>query len=321
MGEIVDPAAAGERLRRWLAASGESAARITPLAGDVSARRYFRVRLADGTSRVAAVYPPELAAAQRRFRRAAALLERAGVRVPRIERDDPAAGLALLEDLGERTLYERDDLDAEARERWLGAALAVARRIAALPAGEVAALGSPPLDRALLWRELEATIALYLAPRGLAPPAFVAALERLCERLAAEPAVPCHRDFMVRNLVPLANGEVGVLDFQDLRLGPPAYDLASLLNDSWFAARAVEERLLAPGAAGTPGGRPGYRRAVVQRALKAVGTFTAFAARGEERHLPLVAPSLARAARHLAELPETAAAFAALRTRFAAPEA
>jgi len=314
-------ASAEERVRRWLdAASGPETAAIVPLAGDVSARRYFRVHRVDGSRRIVAVYPRELAAAQVRFGAAAVLLAGAGVRVPRIDRDDVEAGLALLEDLGEQTLYERADLDAPARERYLRAALGVGRRIAALPVPEVAALGSPPLDRSLLRRELETTLGLVLAPRGLATPAFVAALDLLCERLAADPPVPCHRDFMVRNLVPVGDDGIGVLDFQDLRLGPPAYDLASLLNDSWFAPPDLEKRLVAECCPG-PAAAFGYRRAVVQRALKAVGTFTAFAARGQDRHLPLVAPTLARAARHLPELPETAAAFAGLAARFAAPGA
>jgi aminoglycoside/choline kinase family phosphotransferase len=312
-----DDASTQERLREWLGAvGGPAAVAIVPLAGDVSARRYFRVLRADGSTRIAARYPRQLAAAQERFRRAADLLGAAGVRVPRIERDDPAAGLALLEDLGERTLYERSDLDAESRARYWRAAIAVSRRIGRLSPAAVVALGSPPLDRGLLQRELRATVDLYLAPRRLATPALLTGLELLCERLAAETPVPCHRDFMVRNLVPLGADRVGVLDFQDLRLGPPAYDLASLLNDSWFAPPELEAELVGEYLP-DPAAREGYRRAVAQRALKAVGTFTAFAARGQDRHLPLVAPTLARAARQLSELPETAAAFAELRDRFA----
>ena len=49
-----------------------------------------------------------------------------------------------------------------------------------------------------------------------------------------------------------------------------------------------------------------YRRAVVQRSLKAVGTYLAFARGGKRRHLPLVAPTLERALRFFPELPETA---------------
>jgi hypothetical protein len=122
---------------------------------------------------------------------------------------------------------------------------------------------------------------------------------------------------MARNLVPLADRTVGVLDFQDLRLGPPAYDLASLLNDTLFADAALEARLVAE-RLGAPGGDEAYARAVAQRGLKAVGTYLRFAADGKRRHLALVEPTLARALSALARLPEAAAAIAPLRERIAA---
>jgi aminoglycoside/choline kinase family phosphotransferase len=105
--------------------------------------------------------------------------------------------------------------------------------------------------------------------------------------------------------VPLAGDEVGVLDHQDLRQGPPFYDLASLLNDSLYPPPQVEEEIIAPYVRG-PEDRLRYRRAAAQRALKIAGTFEAFRRRGHDRHVALIAPSLAAAGRHLAALPETA---------------
>jgi aminoglycoside/choline kinase family phosphotransferase len=129
--------------------------------------------------------------------------------------------------------------------------------------------------------------------------------------LGDDPLRPCHRDFMARNLMPLGGGRIAVIDFQDLRLGPPAYDTASLLNDSLFPAPAEEERFLAAALADGVS-RDAYSRAVVQRTLKAAGTFARFAASGKTRHLPLIAPTLARAVPHLTRLPETAAPFLAV---------
>jgi aminoglycoside/choline kinase family phosphotransferase len=54
----------------------------------------------------------------------------------------------------------------------------------------------------------------------------------LCEALAAEPLVFTHRDYHCRNLMYVENGLV-LLDFQDARMGPCQYDLASLLRDSY----------------------------------------------------------------------------------------
>jgi aminoglycoside/choline kinase family phosphotransferase len=108
---------------------------------------------------------------------------------------------------------------------------------------------------------------------------------------------------MVRNLMPLdGEGGIVVLDHQDLRLGPPAYDLASLLNDTLFPPPEIEEELLAA----APGGadRVSYHRAAAQRTLKAIGTYTKFSLRGAHRHLPLIPPTLARGLHHLSRIPE-----------------
>src|SRR5207302_2173835 len=50
--------------------------------------------------------------------------------------------------------------------------------------------------------------------------------------LAAEPRVLCHRDYHSRNLM-LHDGSLYIIDFQDARMGPDTYDLASLLRDSY----------------------------------------------------------------------------------------
>jgi hypothetical protein len=47
-----------------------------------------------------------------------------------------------------------------------------------------------------------------------------------------------------------------------------------------------------------------YRRCVVQRTLKAAGTFAAFSRHGFDRHIALIAPTLSRAADQFEKLPE-----------------
>ena len=54
----------------------------------------------------------------------------------------------------------------------------------------------------------------------------------IVEELAAEPRVLCHRDYHSRNLM-LHRGQLYMIDFQDARMGPDTYDLASLLRDSY----------------------------------------------------------------------------------------
>jgi hypothetical protein len=309
----------GLGLEAWLAGRGLLPLQFEPLAGDVGARRYYRLRLAGGATAVLAVVPDDHLDVCRRFRRTTVLLEAAGVRAPAIVAIDCERGWTVVEDLGPETLYDRGGRPWGELAPYYDSAAAAIGRIAALPPAAVAAL-SPPLDRDLLRRELDQTWEVLLAPRRLAGEPAVAdslrrALEELCDRLAEASPVPCHRDLMPRNLVPLAGGGVAVLDHQDLRLGPPGYDLASLLNDSLFPPPEIEEPLVARWAPGD-GGRLQYHRAAAQRTLKAAGTFARFAARGSGRHLRLVPPTLERALRHLAALPETAAVIAPIEPRW-----
>ena len=291
----------------WLDAVGFAPREIEPLPGDVSPRRYFRAVLADGGSAILATYPPEVRSTCPRFLKTTAILESIGVRVPRVLASDCEAGWMLVEDLGPRTLgdWGRGRPWSELRAIF-EQALEIAGRIARLPRAELAEL-NPALDGKLLAGELWKTWDLFLEPQGLVSDPALAAelrtgLDRLCESLGAEEPVPCHRDFMVRNLM-LGDfperGELAVLDHQDLRLGPPFYDVASLLNDTLFPPPEVEEALLGPLHEDQR-----YHRAAAQRTLKAVGTYASFALRGANRHLPLIPPTLARFVDHFARVPE-----------------
>lgn len=307
--ESDDLAAALQALRE----RGHAAASASAMAGDVSRRRYCRIGLDGGGSRVLALYPHELRDACRRSLETGRLLAAAGVRVPGVVDHDCAAGWVLLEDLGERTLYEQGDRPWRELGLFFEDAVRCIGRIAGLPADTVAAL-NPPLDGDLLRRELDQTREVFLAPLGLSQGSvgreLERAMDRLCQRLSGEGLVPCHRDLGARNLMPLDEGgrcSVGVLDHQDLRLGPPAYDLASLLNDSLFPPPELEERLLALAGHRDTAARERYHRAAAQRTLKAIGSYAAFARRGSARHLPLVPPTLGRALAHLEKAPETAA--------------
>lgn len=109
---------------------------------------------------------------------------------------------------------------------------------------------------------------------------------------------------MARNLVPASpHPTLVVLDHQDLRPGPPFYDLASLLNDSLFVPERIATRLTEQKLTDQEQ-RFSYHRAATQRALKAVGTYEAFARRGYDRHRSLIPRTLARAIYHFQHTPE-----------------
>jgi aminoglycoside/choline kinase family phosphotransferase len=295
-----------------LEAAGFTPREITPMGGDVSPRRYSRVTLEKGGTAILATYPLEIQTTGLRFLRTTHVLADAGVRVPRVLLSDCESGWMLLEDLGPQTLGEwGQGRPWSELAPWFDAALEIVGRIARLPASPKSGplKRNPRLGTEMLRRELTQTWDLYLEPQGLLADAdlaldLLAALDVLCAALGGEPPVPCHRDFMVRNLMPLPGGELAVLDHQDLRLGPPLYDEASLLNDTLFPPAGAEEALLSSIIGSAPGGRIRYHRAAAQRTLKAVGTYASFARRGATRHLPLIPPTLERFVKNFSRLPE-----------------
>jgi len=171
----------------------------------------------------------------------AARLTRAGLNAPRILEQDPVLGFLLLTDLGTR-LY-LNELHA-ARERGDAAGIASLMRDAILALvlwqqrGEVA--GLPTYDEALLWRELA------LFPDWCVQREYAATWNEtqqrvwqdICDKLVASALaqlrVAVHRDYMPRNLM-VAAPNPGILDFQDAVVGPPSYDIASLLRDAFIS--------------------------------------------------------------------------------------
>ena len=73
--------------------------------------------------------------------------------------------------------------------------------------------------------------------------AMLAAARHILVVNALEQPTACvHRDYHSRNLMRLAHGNPGVIDFQDAVVGPISYDLVSLLRDcyiGWPAARVA----------------------------------------------------------------------------------
>ena len=290
--------------------AGYASARIEPLAGDVGRRRYFRLRSPDNRTAIGVVYPAEEEDSRRRWLAAHDRL-RAIVRVPALLADD-GRGSQIVEDLGTDDLGAKLTASPERRAAWVGSAADAASAIASLPDPGLNA----PFDAALFRRELdlarEAVFDLLL--RDPLPPAERAAHDAWASDLVSEilehPSALCHRDFHANNLFAAEEG-VGVIDFQDLRRGPDAYDLASLLWErstlDWMTdefAAGIVERFAASRGIAAEGLASRLRRVLLQRAWKVCGTFARAVAQGRgpayRRHLP---PELALVRRLLTDSP------------------
>ncbi len=263
-------------------------ARLVRLKGDASTRRFYRVSPPGRAAMVLMLYPEAFDWATSPLRGNHEHLESVGVPVPRIHRVDPERGIVLLEDLGDTTLQsallsdpsrDRRALYREAIDIIL---LLQEKGTRQLPPEAVAR--SWALDEAKFLWELEHFYTHFvLGYRGARVDADEEGLFRsffgwLAASLGRAERVLCHRDFQSRNLM-LTSGGLRVIDYQDARMGPASYDLASLLRDS---SLDIGEALREEGIAyflsrrrglGPEEFREEFERAALQRNIKDLGTF------------------------------------------------
>lgn len=290
---MTSPAASspGERVEAYLRRVGLSASSIRDLPGDASDRRYVRVRLADGTTRMMLVHSGPIDPTTLPWLNVAQLFRQLSIPIPRVHDTAPDLGILVLEDLGDATLQSSlgtatGEQVQTLYEDAIGLIVRMQRH-----GRELASSGYLPFSRSFdagkLSSELEFFSAHYLGDHlqaDLAPArreALSTEFRHLAESLAAEPRVLCHRDYHSRNLM-VREGKLHVIDFQDARLGPDTYDLVSLLRDCYVSLpEALFEGLMdtyhrLTGSTISPSD-PNYRdrfdRMSVQRHLKALGTF------------------------------------------------
>ena len=273
----------------YLDRHGIHASRIVPLTGDASDRRYFRVLSLDGSPFVLAVHAAPFDYAALPFVNTAELFAAMPVPVPRILGHAADLGVLALEDLGDVTLQAHVGAAPAAQHAALYRQ-AVAfidmfqRRGRELQRAEYLPYGIA-FDREKLTWELDFFIKHFLeAYRGILfaareREALRAECARIVDELANEPRVLCHRDYHSRNLM-WRDGRLWIIDFQDARLGPDTYDLASLLRDSYVdLPEQVVDELIAYFLAlqGRSAEAAEFRRRfdlmALQRNLKALGTF------------------------------------------------
>ncbi len=296
---------------------GSGVKTVTAMPGGASTRQFFRVALRDGRVAVGMFAPgagrPEesvhdlSAPARWPFLDVRDLLDRHGVRVPRLLGEDCERGWILVEDLGDETLAVRIEAHPEERAPlYTKAAQDLARAQSALR-------NLPPrcviagrcFDADLLFWEIEHFREWGLDARGKRLASgdrtrFDAVGRRLAARIAAWPRGFTHRDYQSRNLM-VVKGELVWIDFQDALLGPRIYDMVALLRDSYqdLDPRFVEDRLgdYAAAAGLGPDDRATlsleFDLVTIQRKLKDAGRFVFIdQVKGNPSFLPYIDPSL-----------------------------
>jgi len=248
----------------------------------------------------------------------ARFLARVGVRVPAVVVEQRRDKLALIEDLGGTSL---EDLvphlpPAELRACYrqvLNAVLVLHGR--GTRAAQRARIRLTPAFSAATYRWERDLFADQALRRHLRwPPARIRAaraeLDRIAARLLDAPPVLVHRDLQSSNIL-LHNGRPAFIDFQGMRYGPAAYDLASLLCDPYVMLDEPTQTALlnhylsrSPNAAAI---RAGFHAAAIERLAQALGAYVRLGSLpGMERFLRYLRPAatqLRRALRHVPGLP------------------
>ncbi|TWI33349.1 tRNA (adenosine(37)-N6)-threonylcarbamoyltransferase complex ATPase subunit type 1 TsaE [Paracoccus sulfuroxidans] len=270
-------------IARLVHRAGFGGARMLPLAGDASSRRYFRLQDGDRRAVVMDASPgttgPYVAMTQ--------WLRNRQFDAPEILASDQVDGLLLLEDLG-------DDLVARVLEDQPRLAPRVYGRLTDLL---VALHGYEPPDFVLrldgpeLARQVGMFAEWYPEAAGVpgAGTEVAEAVARLHARLCAStPPVLGLRDFHAENVIWRGDQPLGLLDFQDAVAVHPAYDLVSALQDARrdvdpeVEAHEIARYIAATGVDGDEF-RAAYALLGAQRSLRIMGIFTRLARRDHKR--------------------------------------
>lgn len=299
---------------------GHSSFEAFPLAGDASARRYYRV-VAGEESWVLMVWEPFKNDGNYPFLSVREHFEKHGVQVPRVAGLAPEQGLVLLEDLGDLTLE---------RKFWENQSHQTSLPFYRLTIDELIKMHYPStFDRTdctafkmefdvekLMWEMNYGRDHLLVGLCGakLSEPEkreLESVFTKICTTLHAEPKFIAHRDYHSRNVM-LKHGKARIIDFQDARLGSVQYDLVSLLRDSYVNMDEIMARELIGyyldrrrEFAGTLDSRHSlqdpsierfmsiYEVQTIQRCFKACGSFSSFYnLRGDKRYLKYVSSTL-----------------------------
>ncbi|MBI5746151.1 MAG: phosphotransferase [Nitrospirae bacterium] len=277
------------------------------LTGDASNRTYYRISNRNQSSYIIMelAEPEAFKASEEKVTSSNALvtelpyiniskfLSLYGIGVPEIYYYDREKGILILEDLGDSSMHEvlkgsATDIQEKYYKKAIDELLMI--QISATKGLDHDCIASDRgFDIPLLMWEFDHYIEYGVEARsGIRIPDSERNKIReifyfISKILAEEPKCLTHRDYHSKNLM-IKEERVRVIDFQDALMGPPVYDLASLLRDSYMELDEtlidtlieyyIERRMETEGVTIE---REGFRRIFdlmsVQRNMKAVGRF------------------------------------------------
>lgn len=206
---------------------------LSPLSGDAGFRSYYRFS-SHGVCYLAVDAEPKYSNNAGFIAVASALAEQ-NLNVPTIIHHDLSQGFMCLSDFGD-VLFS-DDLSLATAEKLYNQAIDILPKIAAAKVSDEYNL--PLYDRRFIETELE-IFTQWLLGQHLSIELtedeqckIEQCFSFLVESALEQPQVFMHRDYHCRNIMVLANKELGIIDFQDAVKGPITYDIVSLLRDCY----------------------------------------------------------------------------------------
>ena len=202
---------------------------IKPLREQASLRNYFRIET-DRNSKVGVISDPS-SDTNNLFTLYSKFFLENNMRVPKVEAYDHKKGFLLIEDFGDKVIQleiNKENLDSFIK----GALQQIIMIQGCKPKNDFRVLSNEDLiEQMALFNYwfLDKLMGLdvTLAEEDMIQRAY----EFISKQCSSQINTLCHFDFEFRNLMLLDDGSIGILDFQDLCIGPYAIDIASIVKD------------------------------------------------------------------------------------------
>ncbi|WP_296823310.1 phosphotransferase, partial [Sulfurovum sp.] len=220
------------KIKAWLEEIGWDDSSIEVASEDASFRSYYRLRKEDETyilmdsSLLVESLPPFVEMNER--------LSTVKVRVPSIIVKNIKLGYLILEDFG--STHYLDILNDDNHHKLYKKAIDEIIKMQ-----QADTTGLPPYDKDFLLFEMDLMQEWYLEKyldivlSQEQQESIKKTLETIADVVLEQPqGLFVHRDYHSRNIMLTPKGEVGVIDFQDARVGAITYDLVSLLKDCYI---------------------------------------------------------------------------------------
>ncbi len=304
---------------------------IVRLPGDASTRCYYRLKSKAETFILMKMEPFKKEGVKNPFLAVRNHLAAANVDVPQVFDVNPERGLIVLEDLGDSTLLHRlqgvthSNVELALYKNAIDVLLRLQKN-ASDPklSGPLEAFNLRFSHEKLMWEinfTMEHFYKKYLK-RNISTKdekVMMNGFDEICTFLAEQPVVFTHRDFHSRNIMVTPKGKKDrfvLIDFQDARMGPAQYDLASLLRDSYYQLDDKQIEVLLEYYLENCGDLLGkkmdrdkfiyvFDMMAVQRNFKAIGSFASFLnRRGNATYLKYIGNTFENIRRTLLKYPK-----------------